>query len=408
MKIIISLLLILSLLTGCVPQNSETETYSSFDTTLSASENLMESQNTNTGIAEIRFSELSDPALLKYVEDSVYSDLITDLNNDSYFVENVSAIYISKEYLEEIAYNSQENIYFGYTLAELETQFQGTKYVFAIGEDGQTIVHEFEAYDDTYEKVFRNVLTGAGVILVCVTVATVSASLGAPAVSVIFAASAKTGTAFALSSSLFSGFTSGIVTGIQTKDFEQSLKAAAIEGSNGFKWGALTGILFGGIGKSIALRGATRKGLSLNQAARIQKESKYPLDVIKEFRIMEQYEISKRAGLTPARINGKTALVRKIDLKFKDELDRTNLERMQAGLAALDPDNTAYQLHHIGQKPDSTLAILTSAEHMQGGNNTIWHEFGVPSVVHGLGNTWNADREIFWKELAVLLSSGGL
>lgn len=399
--------MILSLLIGCVPQNSDSETHSSVDTTLSTSEFLTQSQNTHVGIAEISFTEMSDPALLKFVEDSVYSDLVNELNSDSYFVENVSAIYISKEYLEEIAYNSQENIYFGYTLAELENQFQGTKFVFTIGEDGQTIVHEFEAFDDTYDKVIRNVVTGAGVILVCVTVATVSASLGVPAVSIIFAASAKTGTAFALSSSLFSGFTSGIVTGIQTKDFEQSLKAAALEGSNGFKWGALTGILFGGAGKSIALSGATRKGLTLNQAARIQNESKYPLDVIKEFAKMEQYEISKRAGLTPARINGKTALIRKIDLEFLDEFGVTNLERMQAGVAALDPDNMAYQLHHIGQKPDSTLAILTYAEHMQGGNNTIWHEFGVPSEVHGLGNTWNADRGAFWKELAVLLSSGG-
>ena len=62
--------------------------------------------------------------LLPYLEDSIYSELVTALNSEDYFVENVNAIYISKEYLEEVAYNSQENIYFGYTLSELDSYFQ--------------------------------------------------------------------------------------------------------------------------------------------------------------------------------------------------------------------------------------------------------------------------------------------
>ena len=47
------------------------------------------------------FNGLSDPNLLSYLEDDIYSELVKDLNSEDYFVENVSAVYISKEYLEE-------------------------------------------------------------------------------------------------------------------------------------------------------------------------------------------------------------------------------------------------------------------------------------------------------------------
>ena len=78
---------------------------------------------------------------------------------------------------------------------------------------------------------------------------------------------------------------------------------------------------------------------------------------------------------------------------------------MQQGLPALDPaTGSSYQLHHVGQRIDSTLAILTRAEHMQGGNNTIWHELGEATQVHGPGNTWDTQRQAFWKALAASLS----
>ena len=102
----------------------------------------------------------------------------------------------------------------------------------------------------------------------------------------------------------------------------------------------------------------------MDEAAILQREG-YPLDVINEFRSMEQYNICKEAGLSQQMVNGNTALIRDIDLDFVDEMGRTNLERMKQGLAALDPaTGDSYQLHHIGQRADSTLAILTRAEHM--------------------------------------------
>ena len=121
------------------------------------------------------------------------------------------------------------------------------------------------------------------------------------------------------------------------------------------------------------------------------------------FQNMDQYKICKDAGLKPQMINGKTALVRDIDWKYTDEFGRTNLQRAGDGLSPIDPaTGKAYELHHIGQKTDSTLAILTKAEHMQNGNDLIWHNKAIPSAVHNETNeaAWEATRVAFWKTLA--------
>ena len=72
---------------------------------------------------EIRYDSLDNEQLLLHIEDLVYNETVKELDNENYFVENVSAVYISKEYLEEVAFNSQSNIYFGYTIAELNELF---------------------------------------------------------------------------------------------------------------------------------------------------------------------------------------------------------------------------------------------------------------------------------------------
>lgn len=353
---------------------------------------------------ENTYNSLKDSNLLKYVEDSIYENAINALDSDMYFVENVKAVYISKEYIEELDYNSKKNIYFGYTLQELDEQFQGKKYYFTVDDNGKTVVKEVEniSDDDSYNKIIKNVAIGTGVILICVTVSVVTAGAGAPAVSMIFAASAKSATTFALSSGAIGGVTAGIAKGIETGDVKESVKAGLLAGSEGFKWGAVSGAVVGGAGKAVALKGATLNGLTMNEAAVIQKESGYPLDVIKQFKSMDQYNICKDAGLTTQMVNDKLALVREIDLKFVDDKGRTNLERMQKGLAALDPNTgISYELHHVGQKMDSTLAILTEAEHMQGGNNSLWHAIGKESEIDRA--IFDKERIAFWKSLAMRL-----
>ena len=72
---------------------------------------------------------------------------------------------MSKEYLEETAYNSQPNIYFGYTLEELNGFFQGDRYIFNLSDEGTTTVEKLqEVADADSQQVIKNVATGTGVI----------------------------------------------------------------------------------------------------------------------------------------------------------------------------------------------------------------------------------------------------
>ena len=201
-----------------------------------------------------RYTSLNDPELLQRIEDDVYADLEQRFGNDDYIVEAVTSEYISKEYLEEVAYNSKRNVFFGYTLEELDTQFAGTRYVFTLGENGRTTVEAFESYNDAYYKALSDVAIGTGVILVCLTISVATAGAGAAAgagalgtISTVFAVSAKTGAACAMSSSVISAATAAAVKGIETGDVEESLEAAALAGGSGFKWGAITGAVAGGI-----------------------------------------------------------------------------------------------------------------------------------------------------------------
>ena len=423
MKQFIALLLtVILILSGCTqsktqekPNSSTIETKSVDQDSLSDVQLSEDNEEENTRFSEIEetdlepyeytvdYDSLNDAELMRYVEDSVYESVVKELNSDEYFVENITTTYISQEYIDELEYNSKPNIYFGYTLAELDEAFQGTRYIFTLGENGETIVKPLEKYDDTYDQIIKNVAIGTGVILVCVTVSVVTAGAGAPAVSMVFAASAKTGTAFALSSGALGGVAAGAITGIKTGDMNQALKAGALAGSEGFKWGAILGACSGGASEAIALKGATLNGLTMNEAATIQKESGYPIEVIKQLHTMKEYEVFKAADLKAHMVNGKIALIRSdFDLKLLDEMGRTNLERMKLGLAPRDVNGVSYELHHIGQKSDATLAILTQAEH----DNAVLHGFkDISEVNHALFAT---QRSKFWKEMANLLSKGAL
>ena len=404
MKRLIALILVCALLTGCTPQTNSDGIQ---EETTAPATSQPESSYSFTEEEPPEFSDLADVNLLPYLEDSIYSELVTALNSEDYFVENVNAIYISKEYLEEVAYNSQENIYFGYTLSELDSYFQGTRYVFTLGDDGQTVVTEFKKYDDTYDQMLKNVAIGTGVILVCVTVSIVTYGAGAPAVSMIFAASAKTGTIMALSSGVFNGVSAGVVKGIETGDLNESMKAAALAGSEGFKWGAISGTIAGGAGEAIALKGATLNGLTMNEAALIQRESKLPLEFIKSFHSMDEYTVLlKKAGLTLSKVNGRMALTQNIDWDFIGNIEdgRTNAQRVIDGLSPLDQLGMPYELHHIGQMSDSPLAILTNSQHKS--NYSVLHANTGSTASNIDRNLFAKQRQDFWKALLEMSLKG--
>lgn len=348
--------------------------------------------------------DLSDDRLQQYLKDKIYLEAIENFDSDEYVIDSIETTYYSKEYIENLAYNSQENLYFGFTQAELDQQFAGKKYVFTLGDDGKTTVTEVEAYEDhTTEEVLKNVAIGSGVLLVCVTVSVATGGV-APAVSMIFAVGAKAGTAAALSGGVIGGVSAGIVKGYQTGNFEDAMLASAAGAGEGFKWGAITGVLSGGASEAWGLHKATAGGLKMNEVAKIQKESQYPLSLIKSFHSIKEYEVLKEAGLKMMVVDGKTALVQNIDLNYVDEATgKTNLQLMQQGNAPIDSiTGKPFELHHIGQQTDSPLAVLNWEQHRGKGNFKVLHEFlnsvgtDNPSSLQG----WSKQKADFWIDMA--------
>ena len=74
-------------------------------------------------------------------------------------------------------------------------------------------------------------------------------------------------------------------------------------------------------------------------------------------------------------------------------------------MAALDPKTgLAYELHHIGQNPDGTLAILTQEEHRAKGITQIWHKLGEASKIDR--PEFDKQRGEFWKAIAEMYAPG--
>lgn len=261
MKRLIALLLSVSVfLTGCT---------SSVDTEVSQPTNTEQTSQTiiDIGLEPVsdsamwedvdvnQFTDLSDTDLLQYVEDNIYSELSLMFDSDNYIIDNITTAYISQEYLEEISYNSQANVFFGYTITELDEYFDGDRYVFALGDNGETVAQKMQIIEDTsVEDILKNVAIGAGVILICVTVSYFTAGTGTPtAINLVFTAAAKTGASFALSSGALGGISAGIIKGYETGDMDEALKAAATASSEGFMWGAIVGACSGGGAKALSI-----------------------------------------------------------------------------------------------------------------------------------------------------------
>ena len=206
------------------------------------------------------YSGLNDSALHQYIRDNIYATLENEFEGDNLIIEEISTTYVSKEYIEEFDYNSKANVFFGYTLAELDEQFKGQKYVFTLGDDGQTTVEPFETIDhsEVYNSIIKNVLIGSGVILISVA-GTLILSGGATApIGMIFAASAAKSATMALQSAAVGGLFKGISAGVLTGDFDEALRQAALGASEGFKMGAIVGTLVGGVEQAYSLFSASK------------------------------------------------------------------------------------------------------------------------------------------------------
>ena len=84
-----------------------------------------------------------------------------------------------------------------------------------------------------------------------------------------------------------------------------------------------------------------------------------------------------------------------IDPGLVDDVGRTNLQRMESGLAPIGPDGRSLQLHHMTQRQTGSIAEVTATMHQQ--NSQILHinPSSIPSGIdRSAFNVWRAD---YWK-----------
>lgn len=91
---------------------------------------------------------------------------------------------------------------------------------------------------------------------------------------------------------------------------------------------------------------------------------------------------------------------KEINWKLIDVKGRTNIERVKGGLAPIDEAGKSYELHHMGQKSDAPLVILTNAEHHSKTNYSILHygEKGKDIA----DEVWNKQRKSTWSKVMEL------
>jgi hypothetical protein len=85
-----------------------------------------------------------------------------------------------------------------------------------------------------------------------------------------------------------------------------------------------------------------------------------------------------------------------IDPERTDAMGRSNVERTAVGLAPVDENGDAFNLHHIGQKHNSPLAELPDRIHKE--CDALLHDKTIATEVHGEDSNWNAIRAKYWKE----------
>ena len=196
---------------------------------------------------------IGDSTYLQNMQDDIFALTEVNLASDDIRVEEVHARYISQDYIEELAFNSQANIYFGYTLSEVETMLGGNRFIFTLGSNHKTEVVEFTSYDSfsDFPKIIKNIAIGAGIILICITISVLTKGVATPkALQFLYAVSANASRGALTASTIdmtISGISSAIASWNETQDFEQTIMSSFEGLSEGFKFGAIGGALIGGI-----------------------------------------------------------------------------------------------------------------------------------------------------------------
>lgn len=123
-------------------------------------------------------------------------------------------------------------------------------------------------------------------------------------------------------------------------------------------------------------------------------------------RDMEEAEVYIKAGLVEGRVNGKPALLNPAIKgeeyncrnwygdKHPEYRDWCNADLMGEGYPPHDKNGDPFELHHIGQRPDSPLAELTGAQHHDNGNFQALHKFDEYSTIER--DEFDKERAAHW------------
>ncbi len=242
-KILIQLIVVSVILSGCSrPSYNQNNVDNNSEITFTDEEIREFEALLSEGNEETVYKGEIDLTYTEILNDLLYEGLDESLNNgqdDLYEIESINTQYISKEYLEELAYNSKSNILFGYSVEDIERMTDGQKYVFTLDNNNETSIEIFESTKDTtFRKTLLNLAKGGGVILIDV----IATKAGGLVFHTVFACNALT--VLKISAGVgAAGFIIGaLITGIQTKDINEALKKGAYYGSEAFKWTSYIGV----------------------------------------------------------------------------------------------------------------------------------------------------------------------
>ena len=119
---------------------------------------------------------------------------------------------------------------------------------------------------------------------------------------------------------------------------------------------------------------------------------------------MDEYAVYQNANLMEYEYGGRRFLIPEdLDWDFMDPATgMTNRQLVKAGYNPVDNQGIKYELHHVGQKTDSPLALLTREQHQV--NTSVLHTDRVSQVrPNGNNTSWLADKKEALRLLSGLL-----
>lgn len=139
--------------------------------------------------------------------------------------------------------------------------------------------------------------------------------------------------------------------------------------------------------------------LTESEKQEIKEKTGWSDKIVDAIRTKEEANVYIDAGLVEGEVNGKPALLQpKIDGNACNEPkwpDWSNKDLAEEGYPPRDKDGRPYELHHIGQNPDSPLAELTYDQHHSNGNFKVLHTFEESTIDR---IQFNNERKQYWIE----------